>query len=184
MKIEKNWKLLYTKPKAEKRVCDNLTKKNIEHYCPVNNLINRSQEKGRIQTQLLFDRFVFVLIDDTEEKIVHQIEGVQHFIYWLGKPATIKSEEIDLIRNFTNKHANVQLEKIEVNLNGRTSTVYIDRQHENFEGINITQEFCKISLPSLGYALIAEIVRSGFDVLKVNRTNKYAISNFFSGSLR
>ncbi|WP_207494044.1 transcription termination/antitermination protein NusG [Aridibaculum aurantiacum] len=181
---KKIWRLVVTKPRAEKKVCDQLTKKNIEHFYPQNTIYHKLNQKIRVNSQPLFQRYIFVKIAEQEESLVKQVEGVKHFIYWLGKPATINDSEIVIIKKFTSEHTNVKLEKILVNMHGDSSTLFWDEKLEEATGNNQKRKYCKAILPSLGYAMVAEVIRSGVEILNLKRNSKYVFSNFFTGSLR
>src|SRR5262249_54875972 len=108
----------------------------------------------------LFTSYVFVSVTEKDQLFVKQTEGVLNFVYWLGKPAIIKNEEIDVIRKFLSENENVRLEQIEVNVNDRVKI--INGPFKYWEG-NVTEirpRSVKVLLPSLGYALVAEISRS------------------------
>src|SRR5450755_3783860 len=114
---EKKWFVVYTKSRCEKKVADLLTRKGIEHYCPLNRVQKQWSDRKKIVIEPLFSSYVFVHIDETEQTLMRTTDGVINFVYWLGKPAIVRSEEIVAIREFLNDYKNVRLEKTTVNLN-------------------------------------------------------------------
>jgi transcription antitermination factor NusG len=58
----------------------------------------------------VFKGYVFVRLEDDKKWEVKNISGVLNFVYWLGKPAQIRDEEIDVIRKFLNEFNDVQVE--------------------------------------------------------------------------
>ncbi len=48
-------------------------------------------------------------------QIIRQTEGVINFLYWLGKPAVIRDEEIAAMKKFVNDFEFIKLEKTAVN---------------------------------------------------------------------
>lgn len=58
----------------------------------------------------VFKGYVFVRLEDEKKWQVKNISGILNFVYWLGKPAQIRDEEIDVIRKFLNEFNDVQVE--------------------------------------------------------------------------
>jgi transcriptional antiterminator RfaH len=93
-----NWYVVYTKPKWEKKVADKLNQLGIECYCPLITQIKQwSDRKKKIQMPL-FNSYVFVQLSDSDRNLVFQAQGVVRYLFWLGKPAIVKDQEIEIIR--------------------------------------------------------------------------------------
>ncbi|WP_289663077.1 UpxY family transcription antiterminator [Flavobacterium panacagri] len=93
-----NWYVVYTKPKWEKKVADKLKQVGIECYCPLITQIKQwSDRKKKIEVPL-FNSYVFVQLADSERNSVFQVAGVVRYLFWLGKPAIVKDEEIEIIK--------------------------------------------------------------------------------------
>src|ERR1700712_2216779 len=114
--ITKKWYVVYTRPRWEKKVADLLSRKKIEYYCPLNKVQKQWSDRKKIVSEPLFTSYVFVHIDETEQLPVRITDGVINFVYWLGKPAVIKEDEILAIKDFLDNHKEVQLEKKKINL--------------------------------------------------------------------
>ncbi len=59
----------------------------------------------------IFKGYVFVKLEDKKKWSVKNIPGILNFVYWLGKPAYIRDEEITIIRKFLNEFHDVQVEQ-------------------------------------------------------------------------
>jgi transcriptional antiterminator RfaH len=93
-----NWYVVYTKPKWEKKVAERLNQIGIECYCPVITQIKQwSDRKKKIEVPL-FNSYVFVQLPDMDRNAVFQVAGVIRYLFWLGKPAIVKDEEIAIIK--------------------------------------------------------------------------------------
>lgn len=152
MEHTKNWYVVYTKPRHEKKVADLLKKKRLRSYFPRYNQVDEWQEKRRTMNVPLFSSMVFVYATEQDHLTIKQIDGVLNILYWLQKPAVVKPHEISSIRNFLERNTNIQLEKIQVQDscdNTRNNTNIIDLNHTRN----------KIYLPSLGYALVSESIQ-------------------------
>ena len=110
MEIKKTWYAVYTKPRWEKKVAAVLLDKGIENYCPINKVTRQWSHRKKVVLEPVFKGYVFVRLEEDKKWEVKQVNGVLNFVYWLGKPAKIRDEEIDMIRKFLNEFDDVQVE--------------------------------------------------------------------------
>lgn len=94
----KNWYVVYTKPKWEKKVAEKLTEIGIECYCPIITQIKQWSDRKKKVEVPLFNSYVFVQLEDIDRNSVFQISGVIRYLFWLGKPAIVRDEEINVIK--------------------------------------------------------------------------------------
>lgn len=88
------WYVIYTKPRNEKKVAERLQQIGITVYCPMITVIKQwSDRKKKVQLPLL-NSYVFVCLEDKEREKVFQVSGVVRYLFWLGKPAMVREEEI------------------------------------------------------------------------------------------
>ncbi|MUP45417.1 UpxY family transcription antiterminator [Gramella sp. BOM4] len=96
------WFVLYTKPKSEISVAQALEKANFEVYCPTTKVVRQwSDRKKKIEVPL-FTSYVFIRIRNCERAKVFGFPGVIRYLFWLGKPAIARDEEIELIQSWLN----------------------------------------------------------------------------------
>lgn len=93
-----NWYVVYTKPKWEKKVAEKLNDSGIESYCPVITQIKQWSDRKKKVEVPLFNSYVFVRLSDTDRNSVFQVPGVVRYLFWLGKPAVVRDEEIAEIK--------------------------------------------------------------------------------------
>ena len=154
--IEKVWYAVYTKPQSEKKVTALLAKKRIENFCPHNRVITGYGSKRRMVYEPLFPTFVFVHINEAEMNEVRKTGDVLNFVYWLGKPAVIKTAEIENIAHFNGMYYNIQVEKSAVNSAG---IIRITNEPVLTTGsgiMSLKTAKIKLTLPSLGFTMRAE----------------------------
>ncbi|CAC9976424.1 UpxY family transcription antiterminator [Flavobacterium panici] len=94
-----NWYVIYTKPKWEKKVAERLIQMGIECYCPLITKIKQWSDRKKKVEMPLFNSYVFVQLPDSERNSVFEIAGVVRYLFWLGKPAVVRDEEINIIKN-------------------------------------------------------------------------------------
>lgn len=56
-----------------------------------------SDRKKRVQVPLI-SNYVFVQLEDKEREKVFAVNGVIRYLYWLGKPALVRDEEIKALQ--------------------------------------------------------------------------------------
>jgi len=110
MNEEKNWYVVYSRPRWEKKVASVLEAKGIECYCPLNKVQKQWSDRKKTILEPLFKGYVFVRLTETLKWDVKKVDGVINFVYWLGKPARVKDAEIDTIRKFLQEFDDVQVQ--------------------------------------------------------------------------
>lgn len=157
--VKKQWFVLYTRPGYEKRVADLLERKQIETYLPMTRTPRSWTERKKPVLQPLFRNFVFVFASPDQQLRIRQTDGVISFVHWLSKPAVIRQEEIDTIRKFLMEYDVVRLEKTTINYEDRVRIINGPLMMWEGNVVEIRTTTVKILLPSLGYAMVAEISR-------------------------
>ncbi|MFL9831920.1 UpxY family transcription antiterminator [Flavobacterium sp. ST-87] len=95
-----NWYVVYTKPKWEKKVAEQLTQKGIECYCPLMTQVRQWTDRKKKVEVPLFNSYVFVHLDEADRNLVFQVTGVVRYLFWLGKPAVVLDQEINTIKEW------------------------------------------------------------------------------------
>ena len=162
----KKWFAVYTKPRWEKKVSDLLYRQGIENYCPLNKVQRQWSDRKKVILEPLFKSYVFVHISLEDYMEVRSIEGVLNFVYWLGKPAAIPDSEIDLIRRFLNSYKNVKVLQTEIKINDKVRITSGPLMLQEGSVKEIKRKSVKVQLPSLGFALIAEVLKVNLEPVK------------------
>jgi transcription antitermination factor NusG len=153
----KRWYAVYTRPRWEKKVSELIGKKNVETYCPLNRVVRQWSDRKKLIFEPLFTSYVFVQCTEKEHVLIRQTPGVINLVYWLKKPAIIRDVEIEMIQRFLNEHQNVKLEKAAVNVNDIVRIVSGALMDEEGQVFEVRNKTVKVVLPSLGYAMTAEL---------------------------
>ncbi len=154
---ESKWFAVYTQPRWEKKVAEHLTKRKINNYCPLNKVQRQWSDRKKLVLEPLFNSYVFVYLNEKELMNVLPTPGVINFVYWLGRPAIIRDEEIDTIRLFLSEYQNVTLEKKSVNLNDEVRVISGPLMFRKGNVLEVRNNTVKVALPSLGHTLVAEV---------------------------
>jgi transcription antitermination factor NusG len=98
-----NWYVIYTKPKWEKRVSEQLLKYGINCYCPLINKVQQYSDRKKKVVLPLFNHYVFVQLAEKDKNLVFISPGVIRYLFWLGKHAVVKDHEISTIKKWLEK---------------------------------------------------------------------------------
>lgn len=160
---QKQWYALYTRPRWEKKVADLLDKKKVEVYCPLNKVKKQWADRKKVVLEPLFTSYVFVCVSPQEHLKIKETDGVISIVHWLNKPAVIRQEEIDTIRKFLEEYENVKLEKLSVQQNDIVRIINGPLMMWEGNVIEVRTNTVKITLPSLGQTLVAEIRKENLE---------------------
>ncbi|MBY0482012.1 MAG: UpxY family transcription antiterminator [Chitinophagaceae bacterium] len=158
MEKDLKWYALYTKPRWEKKIDAVLIKKGIESWCPLNKIERQWSDRKKIVEEPLFKSYIFVHIDMKNKLPVLQTDGILNFVHYLGKPAVIKEEEIDLIKHYlAEKDARVSL----ISREGFEESTKIRVNHGVFMGkegtvLKNAKKKIFVKLQTLGQVMVVE----------------------------
>jgi transcription antitermination factor NusG len=162
---KKNWYVVYTKPRWEKKVYALLLHQHIEAYCPLNKVRKRWSDRIKWVEEPLFTSYVFVRVEEAEHSQVRMLAGVVNFVYWLGKPAIVKNSEIQIIRKFLNEYDEVWSEPFDIQ---KDATVVIRQgafMNKEARVVKVVNKKVRVLIDSIGYALVAVVSKSNVEVI-------------------
>ncbi len=96
----KQWHVIYTKSKWEKKVDDLLMQKGFESWCPVQKQERQWSDRKKIIEVPLFRSYVFIKASKEDYTKILSTIGVVNFLYFERKPAIIRDVEIEEIRKY------------------------------------------------------------------------------------
>jgi transcription antitermination factor NusG len=143
------WFVIYTKPNYELKVVQGINTMGINAYCPTFTKIKQySDRKKKIEKPLL-PSYVLVQLSEEDRQKVFSIPGVVRYLFWLGKPAVVREEEIDLLKkNLTGIFDEARISKLSI---GKEYTIP-SGPLKGQSGIikNVLKNKLRLKLPSLG----------------------------------
>ncbi|UBZ06723.1 UpxY family transcription antiterminator [Salegentibacter mishustinae] len=95
-----SWYVLYTKPRTEKRVAESLEQMGVEVYFPLITEIKQWKDRKKKLKTPLFKSYVFIKLEEKNRNRVFDVPGVVRYLFWLGKPAIVRNEEIEVIQEW------------------------------------------------------------------------------------
>jgi transcription antitermination factor NusG len=130
----------------------------VESWCPLQKIERQWSDRKKVIEDPLFKSYVFVRIDDTERAKVLMTDGVLNFVYYLGKPAVIKNDEVDTIKKYlAEKDASIFI----ISQEGFKEETKIKVNHGVFMGNEGTvlrggKKKVYVKLESLGQVMVVE----------------------------
>jgi len=93
-----NWYAIRVKSRSEKKVFFDLEEQKIEAYLPMQRKLRQWSDRKKWVEMPLISGYVFVYISRKEYESVLKIYNVVSYIYFEGKAAIIRGEDINLLK--------------------------------------------------------------------------------------
>ena len=102
--FKKSWYVIYTHSRAEKKVHEELNKKNIESFLPLQKQLRQWKDRKKWVEIPLISGYCFVRISAKEYDKVLKTNGVVCFITFEGKAAVIQDNQIDYLKQMLKQY--------------------------------------------------------------------------------
>ena len=122
-------------------------------------------DRKKVVLEPLFKGYVFVQVAEDKKWDLMNVNGIVNYLYWLGKPARIRDEEIDTIRKFLNEFDGVEVVEGLLPVN---STVRIKQGVlMNYHGLvlEIHGNKAKVKIESMGIQLSAVFEKKNLEMV-------------------
>ena len=160
-----HWFALYTKPRWEKKIAKILDEKGIENYCPLKKIVKQWSDRKKVVMEPVFKSYIFVKILDENKWSLKNIPGILNFVFWLGKPAIIKDQEINTVKKFLNDFKDVEIVQAGFEIN--TSVKIKQGVLMNYKGqvIEVNGNKATVRLKSMGILLQAIFDKKNLEII-------------------
>jgi transcription antitermination factor NusG len=105
-----NWYALYTRPRHEKKVYDQLIDKGVNAFLPVVERVRQWKDRKKRVEMPLFNSYVFIRIDLKDRYYSLQTHGVVRLVSFGGKPAMIPDWQIEQLQTVIKHPETLELE--------------------------------------------------------------------------
>lgn len=151
---EKRWYVLYTSARAEKRAEKRVRQTGVETFLPLHKVKRRWSDRIKVVEQPLFSSYIFVNCDDYKLRQLPFVYGVSRIVYYNGRPAVVREEEIEAIKEFLDiaKHREIISNGDEVEilcgpLKSRKGKV-----------IEVNEKYAKLTIEELGAKICVSLL--------------------------
>lgn len=137
----------------------------IDHYCPLNRVNKQWSDRKKVVMEPLFKGYVFIATDDNHKWEIKQIDGILNYVYWLGKPAVVKEEEIQTIRKFLQEFNDVEVRNKKLSVDDKV--VIKQGVMMNYKGIivEVSGAKARVKIESMGIELSAVFQKQNLQVV-------------------
>ena len=164
MDSEKKWYAIYTKPRWATKVARLLSEKGIEYYCPLSKMVRQWSDRKKVILEPVFKSYVFVRVEEEHKWELRKIDGILNFVFWLGKPAIIRDDEIITIQKFLNEFSEVEVTQRDA-LSVNSPVIVKTGVMMNFRGliVEVIGNRARVKLSNLGLELTALFDKSNLE---------------------
>lgn len=154
---KKEWYVIYTKPNAEKKTAQQLSKIGIENYCPTIKVIKQWSDRKKKIDQPVLPSMLFVHIENKDRDAVFKVQSVIRYLFWQRQPAVISQKEIDALSKSIDDKNKFKSHKIDHLKPGYK----LDLTNQGFKNIQGTVKYvkdnkCWVIIEELGFVLQLE----------------------------
>jgi transcription antitermination factor NusG len=103
----------------------------------------------------LFKGYVFVHIDEEKKWSIKEVNGILNYVYWNGKPALIRDEEIETIKKFLNEFTDVEVQEYKFEVNKKVRVKQGALMNQEGVVIEVSGNRAKVKIESIGVQLSA-----------------------------
>jgi len=158
------WRVIYTKPRNEKKVFERLTTQGIDCYFPCQKTLKQWSDRKKWVEEPVFRSYMFINDPSSYDVdlTILQTAGVVRFLYWLGKPAIVRDVEIEIIKKFLGEYQGVEILSFEEGTQLRVK----DGALKDCEGIveYQTENEVILRVEKLGMSLVAKLSKYHVEV--------------------
>ena len=100
--MEKKWFVVHTRPQQELKVASQLSAMGITNYCPTITLVKQYSDRKKKVIKPLLSSYVMVELEENERQKVFACSGIVRYLFFLGKPAIVPANQINLMQDHLN----------------------------------------------------------------------------------
>jgi transcription antitermination factor NusG len=108
--IKRQWYALYLRSRYEKKVYEDLGKKEVETFLPLIEEVHIWSDRKKKVMEPLFHGYIFVKTDLRDKETILTTNGVVKFVGINHRPSLIPESQIDWLRRIVGQSMNVQHE--------------------------------------------------------------------------
>ena len=151
-----NWYVICTKPNTELKVASQLNSLGINAFCPSYSFIKKNYERKKKAEKPLMPRYVLVKMLEKDRTNVFAIPNVIRYLFWLGKPAIVRHEEIEILKNELEGYQSIS-NKSSLNVGDDFAIPYGPFKGINGKILNFSNNRMRLELKNIGLFLTVSI---------------------------
>ncbi|WP_114749038.1 UpxY family transcription antiterminator [Pleomorphovibrio marinus] len=166
MTENKYWYVMYTAPRAEKKVYSRLKEKGVTVYLPLVEELRQWSDRKKKVERPLFNGYLFVRISRDKLWEALQVNGAVKFVNFAGEHAVVKDEEIEAIQRIISTGVAVEVETDHIEKG--ESVKILGGPLTGFEGECIkksNKDYFIIRIPGINQSMLVNVPRKFLEVI-------------------
>ena len=163
------WYAVYVRPNQEKKVAEQLAKKGVVVYCPLQKVMRQWSDRKKILEIPAFRGYVFVQIHDAIRWEVLATDGIINFVCHEGKPARIPDHEIETVRLFFKDIASATLDEKDIRVHDIARVNSGVLMGMEGEVVDIHYRYAVLNIPSLGLHMQLKVPLKEVELIRRER---------------
>ena len=151
------WYAVKTRSRWEKKIASLLSEKGIINFCPLQKKISQWSDRKKMIFEPIFRGFIFIKIESERLWDVKKVNGVINYLYYLGKPAVVREDEINKIKKFLNEYEEVEILASSFNISDKVRITQGALMNQEGILMDINGNKAIVKIESLGMFLSARL---------------------------
>ncbi|MFZ1729606.1 MAG: UpxY family transcription antiterminator [Bacteroidota bacterium] len=105
----KKWRVLYVRPRYEKKVEQQLLDAEIEVFLPLHEVVRQWSDRKKKVILPLFPGYLFVHVDEKERSTTFEFPGVLKYVHFSGNVAEVRPDIIESLRMIVSGPAEIEV---------------------------------------------------------------------------
>ena len=152
------WFAVYVKSRTEKKVHSKLIEKKINSFLPLQKILKQWSDRKKWIEEPLIKSYLFVKITEEQRLSVLNTGGAVRFLTYLGKPAAIPQNQIDVL--LLSQDDSVEREIINEKIEIGSKVEIIGGPFKGHKGLLIeynNKQMFSIEISHIGYSILLKI---------------------------
>ena len=167
---EQKWYVMYTTSRSEKKVADRLEERGWEVYLTIVEELRQWSDRKKKVKKALFNGYVFVKTRRNQLWECLQVPGAVKFVHFSGQHATMRDEDIEVIKRVVSTGVDVETDGTEIEPGEQVKVIAGPLQHMTGECIEKgNKDYFVIRIPGIYQNMLINVPRKYLEVLPVNK---------------
>jgi len=156
--LKYKWYAVYTKPRHEKKLSAELSKKGITNYCPLIKTVKQWSDRKKTVEEPLFKSYIFVNVSEKEYYNAINSFGAVKYITFGGKATPIRDEQIENIKKVLDHNVDFSVSAEKFELGQHVEVEYGPLQGTKGEIVSYSgKNYLLLRIENIGYSLLLKV---------------------------
>jgi len=155
------WYAVYTKPRHEKKLALELSKKGITNYCPLITTVKQWSDRKKKVEEALFKSYIFVNVSEEEYYKAINTTGAVKYVSFGGKASPVPDEQIEAVKKILEHRIDFTLSSESFEIGQQVEVAYGALQGIRGEIVSYSgKNYLLLRIENIGYSLLVKVPAS------------------------